>query len=57
MAGEAEGTADRPTDQELLAAFRAGGEDAATELFQRYYARLIELVGLTDLAGQGSTWH
>ena len=37
-------TSGPPPDQELLAAYRAGGEEAATALFERYYARLIELI-------------
>ncbi len=37
-------TSDLPPDQELLAAYRAGGEQAATQLFERYYARLIEMI-------------
>lgn len=31
-------------DEELLAAYRAGDEDAASVLFERYYVRLIELI-------------
>ncbi len=37
-------TFDLPPDQELVAAYRAGGEEAATALFERYYARLLELI-------------
>jgi len=32
-----------PTDDELIAAIRAGDERAATELFERYYTQLVEL--------------
>jgi DNA-directed RNA polymerase specialized sigma24 family protein len=31
-------------DERLLAAYRAGRDEAATELFERYYQRLIELI-------------
>lgn len=31
-------------DDELLAAYRAGNEDAASALFERYYARLLKLI-------------
>ena len=35
---------DAVPDQELMVAYRAGSEQAATALFERYYARLIELI-------------
>ncbi len=31
-------------DERLLAAYRAGRDEAATQLFERYYQRLIELI-------------
>jgi RNA polymerase sigma-70 factor, ECF subfamily len=31
-------------DQDLIAAYRQGNEDAASTLFERYYARLLELI-------------
>lgn len=31
-------------DGRLLAAYRAGRDEAATALFERYYQRLIELI-------------
>jgi DNA-directed RNA polymerase specialized sigma24 family protein len=32
------------TDEQLLAAYRAGDEEAATALFERYYKRLLDLI-------------
>ena len=37
-------------DQQLILAYRQGDEDAATALFERYYARLLELI-LAALVG------
>lgn len=31
-------------DQQLISAYRQGNQDAATALFERYYARLLELI-------------
>lgn len=35
---------DQTRDDELLAAYRAGDEDAASALFEKYYLRLIHLI-------------
>ena len=35
---------ENPNDSELVAAYRTGSEDAASELYERYYLRLIELI-------------
>ncbi len=32
------------TDEQLLAAYRAGDQEAATALFERYYKRLLDLI-------------
>jgi len=35
---------DAATDEKLIAAYRQGDEAAASELFERYYCRLLELI-------------
>ncbi|MCH8042130.1 MAG: sigma-70 family RNA polymerase sigma factor [Planctomycetes bacterium] len=36
--------ADFSPDEQLISAYRGGDDEAATELFERYYGRLIELI-------------
>jgi DNA-directed RNA polymerase specialized sigma24 family protein len=38
------GVAESYTDEQLLAAYRAGDQEAATALFERYYKRLLDLI-------------